>query len=108
MGDRDEGAALCGRAFLLCGEADIMQTKFHVLRFAGRSAFVRLRQLSALACGLVRFDPGVAMEAAEWVRVCGDAEVPVQVDGEMLGTLPVEISLHPHRLQLIFPTASTV
>jgi len=25
------------------------------------------------------------------------------VDGEMLGALPVEISLHPQRLQLILP-----
>jgi diacylglycerol kinase (ATP) len=88
--------------FLLCSEADIMQTSFHVLRFAGRGAFVRMRQLSALACGLVRFDPDVTVEAAEWVRIRGDADTPVQVDGEMLGTLPVEISLHPHRLQLIF------
>jgi diacylglycerol kinase (ATP) len=94
--------------FVLCSEADITQAKFHVLRFAGRGAFIRLRQLSALACGLVRFDPDVTVEAAEWVRVCGDADTPVQVDGEMLGTLPVEISLHPHRLQLIFPMATPV
>jgi diacylglycerol kinase (ATP) len=91
--------------FLLCREADIAQTKFHVLRFAGRGAFVRLRQLSALACGLVRFDPDVTVETAEWVRVRGDADTPVQVDGEMLGSLPVEIGLHPQRLQLIFPAA---
>jgi diacylglycerol kinase family enzyme len=67
-----------------------------------------MRQLSALAGGLVRFDPDVTVEAAEWVRVRGDADTPVQVDGEMLGTLPLEISLNPHRLQLIFSTARTV
>jgi len=35
------------------------------------------------------------------VRVEGGANTPVQVDGEMLCALPVEISLHPQRLQLI-------
>jgi diacylglycerol kinase family enzyme len=62
-----------------------------------------LRQLAALACGLVRFDPDVQIEVANWVRVEGGADTPVQVDGEMLGALPVEISLHPQRLQLILP-----
>jgi len=62
---------------------------------------VRLRQLAALACGLIRFDPDVRVEAADWVRVEGGANTPVQVDGEMLCALPVEISLHPQRLQLI-------
>jgi diacylglycerol kinase (ATP) len=89
--------------FILCMDAGLTQTKFHVLRFMGRSPLVRLRQLSALACGLVRFDPGVSIEVADWVRVEGDADTPVQVDGEMLGALPVEISLHSQRLQLIFP-----
>jgi diacylglycerol kinase family enzyme len=63
----------------------------------------RLRQLSALACGLVRYDPDVTIEAAEWVRVESDTRVPVQVDGEILGTLPAMIKLHPERLQIIFP-----
>ena len=63
-----------------------------------------MRQLAALACGLVRFDPDVRIEVANWVRVEGGAaDTPVQVDGEMLGALPVEISLHPQRLQLILP-----
>jgi diacylglycerol kinase family enzyme len=45
----------------------------------------------------------VSIEVADWVRVEGDADTPVQVDGEMLGALPVEISLHSQRLQLILP-----
>ena len=88
---------------LLCREADVTQTRFHVLRFGGRGPLVRLRQLSALACGLIRFDPAVDIEVAEWVRVKGNADAPVQVDGEMLGTLPIEIGVDSQRLQLIFP-----
>jgi YegS/Rv2252/BmrU family lipid kinase len=89
--------------FLLCKEAGLTQTRFHVLRFGGRGPLVRLRQLAALACGLIRFDPNVSIEEADWVRVEGDPNIPVQVDGEMLGTLPVEISLHPKRLHLFLP-----
>jgi len=45
----------------------------------------------------------VDIEVAEWVRVKGNADAPVQVDGEMLGTLPIEIGVDSQRLQLIFP-----
>jgi len=90
---------------LLSRDAHVMQTKFYVVRFGGHGPLVRLRQLSALACGLIRYDPAVTIEAAEWVRVESDTSVPVQVDGEMLGALPVEITLHPQRLKLTFPTA---
>jgi diacylglycerol kinase (ATP) len=88
---------------LLSREADVSQTKFYVVRFGGHGPLVRLRQLSALACGLLRYDPNVTIEAAVWVRVESDTPVPVQVDGERLGALPAEIILHPQRLQVIFP-----
>lgn len=89
--------------FLLSRDADIDQTGFHLVRFAGHGPLVRLRQLSALACGLVRYDPDVTIEAVEWVKVTGDPATPVQADGEALGRLPVEITLHPQRLTLIAP-----
>jgi diacylglycerol kinase (ATP) len=90
---------------LLSREANITDTAFHVVRFSGRGSLVRLRQLSALACGLIQYDPDVTIEAAEWVRVDGDGTTPIQVDGEILGRLPVEITLNPQRLRLIVPTS---
>jgi diacylglycerol kinase (ATP) len=92
--------------FILCKEADLIQTNFHVLRFAGRSPLIRIRQLAALASGLIRFDPDVSIEVASWVQVEGNSTVPVQVDGEVLGALPVGIQLHPERLQLLVPQMS--
>jgi diacylglycerol kinase (ATP) len=92
---------------VLSREASVTRTQFHVVRFGGHGPLTRMRQLSALACGLIRFDPDVAIEAADWVRVEGDESIPIQVDGEMLCKLPVDISLHTERLPLIFPTAKT-
>ena len=89
---------------LLSRDAGVTQTQFHVVRFGGHGRFARLRQLCALACGLIRYDPDVTIEATDWVHVEGDESTPIQVDGEMLGTLPVDISLHSERLSLIFPS----
>ena len=75
------------------------------MRFVGSGPLNRLRQLSALALGLVRYDPAVHFEAANWVRIDGNRTVPVQIDGEVLGELPLEISIHPKHLSLIFPVS---
>lgn len=88
---------------LLCREAGVSETHFHVIRFSGLSPLDRVRQLSALALGLVGRGSGITIELAEWVRVEGDADTPVQVDGEILGKLPVEIKLHPERLNILVP-----
>jgi diacylglycerol kinase (ATP) len=89
--------------FLLSKDAGVTRSKFHVLRFVGRGPLIRLRQLAALAGGLIRFDPDVSVEGADWVRVEAGPNTPVQVDGEMLGALPLEIRIHPQSLQLILP-----
>ena len=89
--------------FLLSKNAGVTRPIFQVLRFAGRGPLVRLRQLAALASGLISFDPDVSVEIAAWVRVEGDPDIPIQVDGEMLGALPVEVRIHPQPLQLILP-----
>jgi YegS/Rv2252/BmrU family lipid kinase len=89
--------------FLLDPDADLGQPGFHVVRFGGRGPLVRMRQLMALASGLLRYDPDVTIEVAEWVKLEGDAATPIQVDGEVLCRLPVEIRLHPKRLSLITP-----
>jgi diacylglycerol kinase (ATP) len=91
--------------FLLHKDAGVTRPTFQILRFTGSGPLVRLRQLTALTAGLVSFDPDVSMEAADWVRVEGDTDIPVQIDGEVLGTLPVEIHIHAQRLSIILPLA---
>ena len=79
------------------------QPSLHIVSFVGSGPVNRLRQLSALALGLLRYDSAVPLEAADWVRIDGNRTVPVQIDGEVLGELPLEIRVHPKRLRLIFP-----
>jgi YegS/Rv2252/BmrU family lipid kinase len=88
---------------ILVPQADVHQPSFYIVRFVGSGPVNRLRQLSALALGLLRYDSAVHLEAADWVRIDGNRTVPVQIDGEVLGELPLEISIHPKRLRLIFP-----
>ena len=88
---------------LLAPRAGLERTDMHVARFAGAGPLARLHQLSALATGLARFDPTIAVEPAERVSIEGDAAVPVQIDGETLSALPLQIGLHPQRLPLIVP-----
>jgi diacylglycerol kinase (ATP) len=88
---------------ILVPQADMHQPSLYIVRFVGSGPLNRFRQLSALALGLLRYNPAVHFEAADWVRIEGNRTVPVQIDGEMLGELPLEISIHPKRLGLIFP-----
>jgi diacylglycerol kinase (ATP) len=88
---------------ILVPQADVYQPLFYVLRLVGSGPLNRLRQLSALALGLLVYDPAVHLEAANSVRIEGNPTVPVQIDGEVLGELPLEISIHPKRLKFIFP-----
>jgi diacylglycerol kinase (ATP) len=90
---------------LLAKDASVTDMTFHVVRFGGHGPMVRIRQLAALASGLLRHDPDVTIETAEQIHIEGDAATPVQVDGEALGRLPLEIALHPERLSLIVPAA---
>jgi len=88
---------------ILVPQADLRQECLYVLRIVGSGPLNRIRQLSALALGLLRYDPGVSLEAVNSVRVDGDSAVPVQIDGEALGQLPLEIGIHAERLNFIFP-----
>ena len=74
-----------------------------MLCMKGSGPLIRVRQLAALAVGVLNHDPAVRVERATRIRIDGDQAVPVQIDGELLGELPLEIGLHPERLKVIFP-----
>ncbi|MBD1546247.1 diacylglycerol/lipid kinase family protein [Roseibium aggregatum] len=88
---------------LLAPEADLRRRQFHVLCLRGSGVLTRVRQLSALATGLLRHDPSVILDSTDWVRIDGDPTTPVQIDGEALGQLPLEIGFNDKDLRLILP-----
>jgi diacylglycerol kinase family enzyme len=88
---------------VLAPDADLHKELFYVLQMKGSGSLTRIRQLAALAVGFLNHDPGVRLEPATWVRIDGDQGVPIQIDGEVLGQLPLEIGLHPERLRVICP-----
>jgi diacylglycerol kinase (ATP) len=67
--------------------------------------FSRLRYLSllshAMRSGLPQNKSGVRFFKASNVRAIGDA--PVQVDGELIGQLPMRFEIAPHSLEVIVP-----
>ena len=92
---------------MLAPDADWRQAAFHVLSMRGSGPLVRMRQLSALAIGCLRYDPGVTLERTDRVRISGDPGTPVQIDGELMGKLPLEISIHPQPINCILPFQSS-
>ncbi len=85
----------------LAGAADLRRPFFHVVRFRGSGFLIRMRQLASIALGAINHDPTIEIEAATWARIEGDRTVPVQIDGEPLGVLPLELGLHPKLLRII-------
>jgi diacylglycerol kinase family enzyme len=89
--------------FVLAPDAKLEEAALHVISVQGNGPLTRARQLSALALGHIRDDPQVMVEVTDRVRIEGDKSVPVEIDGEALGELPLEIGIHPQRLAVIFP-----
>jgi diacylglycerol kinase (ATP) len=88
---------------MLAPLADLHQPTFFVLQMRGNGTLIRMSQLAALAIGCLRYFPGVTLEPASWVRIDGDRSTPVQIDGEVLGKLPLTIKPNPRTLSIIMP-----
>jgi diacylglycerol kinase (ATP) len=50
--------------------------------------------------------PEVEYFQTERLRITSDQEVPVELDGELVGNCPVEFELREHRLRVLAPTAN--
>jgi diacylglycerol kinase family enzyme len=92
--------------FMVAPGANLEVAAFHVVRIQGGGLWTRIRQLSALALGRLSQDPEVSIEVTDRAIVEGDRTIPVEIDGEALGELPLQIGIHPERLAVIFPFRS--
>ena len=95
-------AARYGGDLLITPGARLEEPSFEVCIIETLSRVEYLRLLSyAVRNGMPRDEAGVRFVKATRVRATGDA--PVQVDGELLGQLPMRFEIAPHSLEVIVP-----
>lgn len=82
--------------------ARLDEPEFEVCIIATSNRFRYLRLLSyALRDGMPRDNPAVKFIKTDKVRAFGNA--PVQIDGELIGALPMRFEIAPHSLEVIVP-----
>ena len=95
-------AARYGGDLLITPGARLEKPEFEICIIETQSRVSYLRLLSyAVRAGMPRNQPGVRFLNATRVRATGDA--PVQVDGELLGQLPMRFEIAPESLEVIVP-----
>lgn len=71
--------------------------------FEGRGLPAVVRHVLRVATDSYRRDPNLETFAVQRMTVETDVPLPVQVDGEPVGTTPVSIDVVPHALKLLVP-----
>lgn len=95
-------AAKYGGDLAITPGARLDQREFEVCIIKTTSRLRYLRLLSyAMREGMPRNNPEVSFVKATSVRATGNA--PVQVDGELIGDLPMRFEIAPHSLEVIIP-----
>jgi diacylglycerol kinase (ATP) len=95
-------AAKYGGDLAITPGARLDQREFEICIIKTTSRLRYLRLLShAMREGMPRNNPEVSFVKATSVRATGNA--PVQVDGELIGHLPMRFEIAPHSLEVIIP-----
>ena len=82
--------------------ARLDEPEFEVCIIETSNRFRYLRLLSyAMRAGMPRDNPAVQFVKTKVVRGYGNA--PVQIDGELIGALPMRFEIAPHSLEVIIP-----
>jgi diacylglycerol kinase family enzyme len=92
-----------GGDFSIARTVDLVQDRFEVVLFEGRSTFRYARYFAGLVLNRLDGMKGVTVTRAQEVKVgCSkDSRVYVQVDGEFAGRLPVQIQIVPDALTVL-------
>src|SRR6185503_8055264 len=82
--------------------ARLDEPEFEVCMIETSNRFRYLRLLShAMRAGMPRDNPAVQFVKTDRVVARGDA--PVQIDGELIGNLPMRFEIAPHSLEVVVP-----
>src|SRR5262245_45866846 len=89
----------------ITSKADLRLDQFDVCIFKGTSRTDYLRYLSGVLCGTHTDLRDVVYFRGTTIRMTAQAQVRVQMDGELVGALPMVFQVVPNALTLLIPAA---
>jgi diacylglycerol kinase family enzyme len=92
-----------GGAFVLAPAAGLTKSGLQAILFKSRSRAVRMRQLLALASGLLARDPSVETISCRRVSITSRRPLPVEIDGDPFQSTPLTIEAGGPKARLIVP-----
>ena len=94
-----------GGDFEIARDTSLLDDRFEVVLFAGRSSYALSQYFTAVALKRVRGMKGVTVLRARKVCLSApqDPRVHIQVDGEYAGKLPGSVEIVPDALTLLIP-----
>ncbi len=94
-----------GGDFEIARHVTLLDDRFEVVLFAGKTTFGFVRYFAGMALGKLEGMHGVTVlrTGDAKLRVAGEAPVYVQIDGELVGRLPVEVRIVPNAVYLLMP-----
>lgn len=92
-----------GGPFVVTRQAGIARDGLQLVVARATSRFSAITELAALAAGYLDRLPGVTVTACGKIRIEADTPARVQIDGDVIGTTPVNIGPAKAPLNLIIP-----
>lgn len=89
--------------FLLTHRAGLLKPGLQIVSVAGSWRLGNMARLAVLPFGMLEHMPGVRVDACGHAVIEADRPTPVQIDGDMFGTTPVEIGMAPAPVNVIVP-----
>lgn len=96
-------AANYAKWFTLAPEAKLDDDKFDICLFNSQSRLVYLGYALLSLTGSHTLSPGVVYQPAGEVKANSNAAALVQLDGEVVGHLPMKFEIVPHSLRVVAP-----
>ena len=92
-----------GGPFVAAPKASLADDSFQIVLMKGRGWFSVLRYGLGLMAGKVGAWPDVHILAGRDVTITGEKGQPVQADGDILTSLPLNLAVDPEPVKLIYP-----
>jgi diacylglycerol kinase (ATP) len=99
---------LYGGPFTLCKEAKLEAPQLHVIMMHKSGFWALLRYGLALVLGRITSLKDVDVVSTTQVTIKSEHPLPLQVDGDLLGFTPCEISIDPNPLTVLAPPRNHV